>query len=91
LHHQLYYHRQSVVNAGLLDPTKERALNMAAWVFKHPRLLDFSGKIARKIVPLLPRWMLYNGVNAWGKYREMPEFPKKSFKELYQERQKGAK
>ena len=89
LHHQLYYHRQDIVKAGLLDPKKERALSMAAWVFKHPKLLDFGGKMARTFVPFIPRAFLYSKMNVWGKYREMPEFPKKSFKELYKEKRGG--
>jgi L-lactate dehydrogenase complex protein LldF len=89
LHHQLYYHRQDVVKAGLLDKKKETALNLAAWLFKHPTLFTLAGKMARKFVPLMPRSLVYSSMNVWGKYRELPEFPKKSFKELYQERQKG--
>ena len=55
---------------------------------KHPALMDFSGKMARKIVPKLPRSILYSKANAWGKKRELPKFPQKSFKELYKERKK---
>ncbi len=86
LHNQLYKHRQSVVKAGLLESKKYMALKMATWLMKHPTLLDFSGKIARKIVPKLPRSILYSKFNVWGRKRELPEFPKKSFKELYKQR-----
>ncbi len=89
LHNQLYNHRQDVVNAGLLDKRKEWALGLTAWVFKHPVLLDISGKIARRIVPHLPRFLVYSQLNAWGEHRELPEFPKKSFKERYKERKGG--
>jgi L-lactate dehydrogenase complex protein LldF len=91
LHQQIYFQRQSVVNAGLLDPKKERALNFAAWLFKHPKIFNLAGKIARKVVPLLPDKLLYNKMNVWGKYRQMPQFPKKSFQELYNERKRGEK
>jgi len=57
---------------------------------KHPALLDFSGSMARKIVPKIPRSILYSKINIWGKQRELPEFPKNSFKELYKQ-QKGEK
>jgi L-lactate dehydrogenase complex protein LldF len=52
--------------------------------------MDFAGLMARKIVPLLPRSILYSKMNVWGKARELPPFPKKSYKELYQEK-KGSK
>jgi L-lactate dehydrogenase complex protein LldF len=55
---------------------------------KHPALLDFGGKVARTVVPKLPRSILYSKANVWGKKRELPKFPEKSFKELYKERNK---
>ena len=87
IHNQLYKHRQSVVTAGLLGAKKHTILKIATWVMKHPALLDFSGKMARKIVPKLPRSILYSKVNVWGKKRELPKFPKNSFKELYKQRE----
>lgn len=89
LHEQLYKHRQTVVNAGYLPKTKHNVLKVAAWVLEHPSLLALGGKIARKIVPLLPRSILYNKINAWGEKRELPQFPKNSFKELYKKRKGG--
>ena len=83
LHQELYLRRQDVVEAGHLDPTKHNILKMATWLMRHPKLMDFAGLMARKIVPLLPRAILYNKFNAWGKNRELPPFPKNSFKELY--------
>ena len=87
LHNQLYKHRQSVVAAGLLGAKKHTILKVATWVMKHPILLDFSGSMARKIVPKLPRSILYSKANVWGKKRELPKFPKNSFKELYKQRE----
>ena len=86
LHQELYLRRQDVVEAGHLDPTKHNILKMATWLMRHPKLMDFAGLMARKIVPLLPRAILYNKFNAWGKARELPPFPKNSFKELYKKR-----
>jgi L-lactate dehydrogenase complex protein LldF len=89
LHEQLYKHRQIVVNKGYLDPTKHNALKIATWVMKHPSLLAIGGKMARVMVPLMPRSILYSKINAWGKKRELPPFPKNSFKELYKQRKGG--
>ncbi len=83
LHHQLYYKRQDVVDAGYLNPVKHNALKATTWLMTHPAMMDFAGSMARKIVPLLPRALLYSSANVWGKARELPEFPKHSFKELY--------
>jgi len=55
-----------------------------------PKLMDFAGFMARKIVPLMPRALLYSKINIWGKNRELPPFPQNSFKELYKAK-KGIK
>ena len=86
LHQQLYYHRQEIVTAGLLDRKKETALGLAGWLFKHPKLLELGGKVVRKLVPRLPRSLVYNRFNPWGEERELPEMPAQSFKELYRQR-----
>ena len=35
------------------------------------------------IVNHLPRFLLYNRLNAWGKARELPTFAKESFNEMW--------
>ena len=72
-----------------MDRKKETALNLAGWLFKHPNLLGFGGKVVRTLVPRLPRFLVYNRFNPWGEERELPEMPAKSFKELYRERKRG--
>ncbi|AHJ12300.1 lactate utilization protein B [Sulfurospirillum multivorans] len=87
---QLYLKRQDVVDAGYLSPIKLNALKMATWLMCRPKLMDFAGLMARKMVPILPRVLLYSKFNLWGKNRELPPFPKNSFKELYKAK-KGIK
>ena len=87
---QLYLKRQDVVDAGYLSPLKHNALKMATWLMCRPKLMDFAGFMARKMVPLLPRALVYSKFNLWGKNRELPSFPKNSFKELYKAK-KGIK
>ena len=55
-------------------------------VLRRPWLYEFAGGMARKLVPWMPRWMVYNPLNGWGKQRDLPEFPKQSFRELYKKR-----
>ena len=86
---QLYAHRQDLAKQKLIDTKKAMAMKVTAWLMDHPTLFNMAGKVARKVVPMLPKSVLYNKANVWGKQRDLPEFPKKSFKELYQE-QKGA-
>ena len=80
---QLYNHRQDLAEAGYVPKSKMLSMQMMTFLFKHPKLLDFSGYMARKIVPKLPKSLLYSKYNVWGKTRDLPEFPEHSFKELY--------
>ena len=85
LHHQLLTWRREIVLQGELPARKRYPMKLAAWLFQHPRLYAFAGKIARFVAPKLPRFLLYNSLNPWGRQRELPPFPKKSFRELYRQ------
>lgn len=85
---QLYNHRQDLAEAGYVPKSKMLSMQMMTFLFKHPKLLDFSGFMARKIVPKLPKSLLYSKYNVWGKTRDLPEFPEHSFKELYKKMKK---
>jgi len=82
---QLYTHRQDLREKGIISSKKVFSMQAAVWIMKKPALFDLLGKIARKIVPLLPKAMIYNKFNVWGKQRDLPTMPKKSFKDLYKE------
>lgn len=80
---QLYSLRQDLGKANLIDSRKKMAMKITAWLMGKPALLDFAGKMARKIVPKLPKSILYNKSNVWGKQRDLPKMPEKSFKEMF--------
>jgi L-lactate dehydrogenase complex protein LldF len=86
LHHQLLTWRGEIVKRGYLPWPKRWAMKLASVVFRHTWLYNLSGKLARFFVPKLPRWMLYHRLNDWGQARELPPFPKQSFRELYREK-----
>ncbi len=88
LEHHLYNHRRDIVEAGFAKKLR-RSSALATFMFKHPLLLAFGGKKARFLIPKLPRFMVYNRLNTWGKTREIPTFPKHSFKEMYKKREKA--
>lgn len=78
--------RGEIVARRHLPWKKRMAMKFAGIVLRNTWLYNLSGKMARWFVPLLPRWMVYNRLNVWGKHRELPEFPKRSFRELYRKR-----
>ena len=86
LHNQLLTWRHELVRLGLLSWTKLAAMKIAAFVFRHPGLYRFLGRSARIALSIMPRWMVYNPLNPWGKQRELPAVPKASFRKMYRNR-----
>ena len=86
LHDYLLQWRGEIVQQRFLPWKKRMAMKMAGVILGKTWLYNLSGKMARWWVPKLPRWMMYNRLNDWGKNRELPVFPKRSFRELYEKR-----
>ena len=86
LHTQLLSWRREIAVRGHLPWTKRASMKMARLVLGNSWLFSMSGKIARWVLPKLPRFMIYNRFNAWGKQRELPPMPNQSFRELYRQR-----
>lgn len=91
LHHQLLTWRREIGARGLVPMSKRLGMIVASLVFQHPWLFRLLGKLARTFMPLLPRFMLYHRFNPWGRQRELPQFPAKSFREQFAGRQKSRK
>lgn len=88
---QLYTHRQDLREKEIISTSKKVSMQAAVWLMDHPKIFNIAGKLARKVVPMLPKGMIYNKFNVWGKQRDLPPMPKKSFKELYEEGLKNDK
>lgn len=83
IHHQLYKWRQLIAKEGNLPLSKKIMMKIMGFLLSHPKIYRFAGKMARTALPVMPRFMLYNSLNAWGKGREIPAAPKQSFREWY--------
>lgn len=83
LHTQLLTWRKEIVVRGYLPWTKRLSMKFARVLLGNTWLFTTAGKVGRWLVPKLPRFMVYNGFNAWGKQRELPAMPKQSFREMY--------
>ena len=68
-----------------IDSKKKMAMKVTAWLMGKPALFDFAGKVARKVVPILPNSLVYNKGNIWGRQRDLPKMPAKSFKEMFKD------
>ena len=91
LHHQLLAWRQEIASRGLLAWTKRISMILMSAILRRPWLYNTVGGLGRLIVPRLPRFLTYNRFNKWGKQRELPPFPKQSFRQLYRIRKQNGK
>lgn len=86
LHHELYTWREELARLKLLPLSKRISMKVGSWVLKHPLIYRISGKVGRTIGRFLPRFVIYNRFNPWGRQRDLPPFPQKSFREEYRDR-----
>lgn len=86
IHGQLYKWRQEIVKETGADPSKKMAMNQTAKILSHPKSFNRWAKLMRFALQKLPRWMIYNPLNTWGKNRELPDMPEESFMEWYKKK-----
>jgi len=83
---QLLAWRKHIVARKLMKGSKRRLMRLAGAVLKRPRVYAMAGRIARAMLRVAPRWLVYNRLNPWGRQRELPLPPKQSFRDWYRRR-----
>jgi L-lactate dehydrogenase complex protein LldF len=89
IHEQLYKWRQVLVKEGHVDPKKAMAMQVMAKTLASPTMYRIAGKAARMTLKYAP-FVVNNKFNAWYLQRDMPEVPKSSFGEWYQQNRKDS-
>ena len=89
IHQQLYAWRQDITQTNDDEPAKKSSMRIAGWLFTKPALFRLAGKLGRTALKILPRPLVYNSLNTWGKQRELPAPPKQSFQEWYKQNRKN--
>ena len=79
---QIYKWRQVLQTVGKASSSKKILSKGMQYIIERPKLFNTSLKLA-PIINGMPRFMKYNGLNDWGKGRELPEFAKESFNTLW--------
>jgi L-lactate dehydrogenase complex protein LldF len=85
IHEQIYKWRQIIAERHQLPFVKQEALRMAGKVLGSPKLYRAAVDAIGASVEHLPRFMLYNPLNAWGRQREIPQAPASTFRRWYLE------
>ena len=85
LHEQLLLLREEVP----LPLKKRIMLKAGAWPLRHSKIYALLGICGRSLMEKLPRRWVYLRANVWGRSRELPVVPPKTFREMYRERKHG--
>ncbi|MEZ6062884.1 MAG: lactate utilization protein B [Planctomycetaceae bacterium] len=88
LHHQLFAMRGFLDGKHLIGTSKKLSMKLASAVLSRTWLFNLGGQFARFGLRWLPRFAVYNPLNAWGRKRDLPDAPKKTFRQQYAERKK---
>jgi L-lactate dehydrogenase complex protein LldF len=83
IHEQIYKWREIIAERNQLPIAKKEAMRMAGKVLGSPKLYRAAVEAAGAGVAHLPRFMMYNRLNAWGRQREVPEAPPATFRQWY--------
>jgi L-lactate dehydrogenase complex protein LldF len=86
LHHQLLSWRREIVASKVLPWRKRFAMKVVSLVLRHTWLYRIAGNLVRLSGRLLPRFVVYNRLNSWGRQRELPPMPARSFRSMYARR-----
>lgn len=79
---QIYKWRQVLPRIGKANPVKKLMSGGMKTLMEHPVMFN-AALWAAPLVNHLPRFMVYNGLDDWGKGRELPEFASESFNEMW--------
>jgi L-lactate dehydrogenase complex protein LldF len=86
IHVQLYKWRQVLGEAGEIPTAKKWGLRFMGRLLASPKAFGLGGRLARQGLRLLPHSLSHaKAFNAWAVARELPESPRQSFREWYQQ------
>jgi len=89
IHEQIYKWRQIIAERHQLPMVKKEAMRLAGKVLSSPRLYRAAVEAAAAGIEKLPRALVYNPFNAWGRQREVPAAPAQTFRQWYLKHRRG--
>src|SRR5260221_8976777 len=79
IHEQIYAWRRVLVKQHEVPLAKKAAMKAAGVLLSQPAAYRAAIAAADTALAHLPRFVIYNGLNAWGKHREVPHPPEQTF------------
>jgi L-lactate dehydrogenase complex protein LldF len=86
---QIYKWRQIIADRHQLPMVKKEAMRIAGKVLSTPKLYRAAVEAAAAGIEKLPRALVYNPFNAWGRQREVPAAPAQTFRQWYLKNRRG--
>jgi L-lactate dehydrogenase complex protein LldF len=83
IHEQIYKWRQIIAERHQLPMVKKEAMRIAGKILSSPRMYRAAVEAAAAGIEKLPRSLVYNPFNAWGRQREVPSSPSSTFRQWY--------
>jgi L-lactate dehydrogenase complex protein LldF len=90
IHEQIYAWREVMEQNHQIQLVKKEAMIVAGKVLSHPVLYRIAASTTEISLKLLPRFALYNHLNAWGRHRENPQPVKETFHDWYKKHRSEA-
>jgi len=84
IHEQIYAWRRVLVERHETPLAKRVEMKAAGELLSRPAAYRAAIATADVALAHLPRWVIYNGLNSWGRHREVPHPPKQTFHSWYQ-------
>jgi len=84
IHEQIYAWRRVLVERHETPLAKRVEMKAAGELLSRPAAYRAAIAAADVALAHLPRFIIYNGLNAWGRHREVPHPPKQTFHSWYQ-------
>ncbi|HJV61944.1 MAG TPA: lactate utilization protein B [Albitalea sp.] len=91
IHEQIFAWRKVIAEQRQLPAAKKEAMRIAGRILASPRLYRAAVEAAAAGLAHLPRFMIYNPFNAWGRQRELPASPPMTFRQWYLKNRGGAR
>lgn len=89
IHEQIYAWRRVIVEQHEAPFVKKAAMKAAGLLLSQPAAYRAAITVADTALAHLPRFAIYNRLNAWGKHREVPHPPVQTFHSWHQANRGG--
>jgi L-lactate dehydrogenase complex protein LldF len=83
IHEQIYQWREVMDAKGEFSTTKKAAMKVADKVLSNPATYRAAAEAGEAALKVLPRFAIYNRLNAWGRRRELPSPAAETFHQWY--------